>query len=535
MKRTIKLLPLTLSVFLLLNSENAKAQCQIFDDLSVTTVSESPAPVDGVITSESGIVVAVGMPNIALPSNPTEEQLLIISATNPMTEITSAHNITNQSTTLPSGTYSFSNLSVSDNNLIIIYKSSSASWFVEKCILDICNWTQVSNVVNVTETTNLIDYNINESNQIVFLEGSTTISMPSTPEHGQYIILINEQSDGEIIFQQDFLYVSFNYPANTYNFGQFGLENTVTMIYDSFTGKWTISSSDCNEVQCNSNAGQMGSAFKSVCSGDNVNAPAEGIIVSTGDSHIYMLHDGTSSIIYDYSTNGSFLNNGAYPTNVQLSISSVVGPPGSDGLPDLNSPCTDMVLPGCPVIFYDPISINHSAVCNENTNTYDVNFSIMGGGPSSSGGGTYSVTGSFNGTVNPEQQYTIEGIAASSSYSITVLNDGKGCTAFITEEPIFCDNIENCTSTATMPTNNSIWVCDGQSGGSGTTTLNLDPGHVVCYFLHDSPTDLLGTIYDQNSNGLFSKPVSFSGNSPLFISAVVGPQDSGGCVNPATA
>jgi len=94
--------------------------------------------------------------------------------------------------------------------------------------------------------------------------------------------------------------------------------------------------------------------------------------------------------------------------------------------------------------------------------------------------------------------------------------------------------VEACTSTATMPTN-AIWVCEGELGGSGASTLDLNPGHVVCYILHDSSTDQLGTIYDQNSSGLFSQPADLPGNSALYISAIVGPPGASGCPDEATA
>ncbi len=194
------------------------------------------------------------------------------------------------------------------------------------------------------------------------------------------------------------------------------------------------------QITCPDDAGQMGTALKSVCGGETVNAPADGVVVGEGSVHVYLLHDGAGTIIYDFSTNGTFVNDGVYPTNSQLYISSIVGPPGPDGIPDLSATCTDVVLPGCPVIFYDPISINHYVDCNQTTGNATVNFSITGGGPSASGG-TYTVTGSYNGTVNPGQQYIIDGISAGSTYTITVVNDGKGCTGSINEGPI------NCTKT----------------------------------------------------------------------------------------
>lgn len=112
-----------------------------------------------------------------------------------------------------------------------------------------------------------------------------------------------------------------------------------------------------NSEPCEDDAGQMGSALKSVCGDENVYAPAEGVIVSPENVHVYLLHDGTGTIIYDSSSDGTFVNDCTYPTNVQLSISSVVGPPSPDGIPDLNATCSDIVLPGCPVIFYDPVII----------------------------------------------------------------------------------------------------------------------------------------------------------------------------------
>jgi len=195
------------------------------------------------------------------------------------------------------------------------------------------------------------------------------------------------------------------------------------------------------QITCPDDAGTMGSALKSVCGGDNVNAPAEGVVIGAGSVHVYLLHDGTGSIIYDSSSDGTFVNEGNdIPRNIQLYISSVVGPPGPNGIPDLSASCTDVVLPGCPVIFYDPIVINHYYECDQTTGELTVNFSITGGGPSATGG-SYSVTGSYSGTVSPGQQYIIDGITDGSTYSITVVNDGKGCTGAINEGPV------NCTKT----------------------------------------------------------------------------------------
>jgi len=95
-------------------------------------------------------------------------------------------------------------------------------------------------------------------------------------------------------------------------------------------------------------------------------------------------------------------------------------------------------------------------------------------------------------------------------------------------------DVEACTSTATMPTGD-VWVCAGQTAGAQATSSDLNTGHAICYILHDSPSPTLGTVYDQNSTGIFSQPASLPGNSALYISAIVGPPGAGGCPEPATA
>jgi len=104
----------------------------------------------------------------------------------------------------------------------------------------------------------------------------------------------------------------------------------------------------------------------------------------------------------------------------------------SGGDEDDNDIAVVELIPGC-----TPITITTEVDCNENIGQYSVSFSIMGGAPSTSGG-TYQVTGSFNGSVNPGQQYLIYGLSDGSNYSINVIDDGNGCTESFSDGPIEC-------------------------------------------------------------------------------------------------
>lgn len=251
---------------------------------------------------------------------------------------------------------------------------------------------------------------------------------------------------------------------------------------------------------CTADAGNMATALVTVCGGDNVNAPAEGTSVPAGSVLVYLLHDGTGTVIEDYNSTGTFVNDGEYPANVQLFISSAVGPDDGTGFPDLSDDCSDLA-DGTPVIFYDPIVISHMIDCDPTTATASVNFSITGGGPSASGG-SYSVTGSFNGDVNPGEQNIISGISDGSTYSLTVINDGKGCTAFIDPQTVSCTK---------MPI--ELISYEGEAKKEGNLLKWVTASEIQnAYFTLERATTFSGfvKIHEQAGAGTYSLPSKYS-------------------------
>lgn len=88
----------------------------------------------------------------------------------------------------------------------------------------------------------------------------------------------------------------------------------------------------------------------------------------------------------------------------------------------------------------NPIVINHNVVCNEGNGTYDVQFSISGGGAGSQGG-VYNVAGDYTGTVLAGQVRSITDLAEGTIYSINVINDGFNCSASISNGPNNCSKL----------------------------------------------------------------------------------------------
>lgn len=90
-----------------------------------------------------------------------------------------------------------------------------------------------------------------------------------------------------------------------------------------------------------------------VCENTTLITPKTGEIVDTGSISGYILHDGefTLGTVYEMNVSGSFHNDGTYPQNQKLFISPVVGRPGTPELFDVDHECTDVLLPGKPVVF----------------------------------------------------------------------------------------------------------------------------------------------------------------------------------------
>jgi len=114
------------------------------------------------------------------------------------------------------------------------------------------------------------------------------------------------------------------------------------------------------------------------------------------------------------------------------------------------------------IIFLCPIEISTACICDNVTNTYDLNVSISGGFPGASTNALFSVTGDvFEGMVSHSEDFQIAELPDSTSYTINV-SDEKGCMA-TASEMIFCQDklpIELMSFSAeAMPNGNQLkWI-----------------------------------------------------------------------------
>jgi len=200
--------------------------------------------------------------------------------------------------------------------------------------------------------------------------------------------------------------------------------------------------SNCSKkTPCDNYAGIMSQSIHVACAGDFINTPAYGTIIDSNSNLTYVLHDGQSTLgnIYATSVSGTFINDGSIPTNTNLNISAVVGP-FVNGTPDYLNSCTNVSLPGTPVVFLDPIQIETNYICNNATGMFTVNFVITGGGPANNTG-FYTVSGDWSGMAEPGVNYSITALQDNSIASIHVLDDGKGCGTSTTVGPVQCTKL----------------------------------------------------------------------------------------------
>jgi len=213
------------------------------------------------------------------------------------------------------------------------------------------------------------------------------------------------------------------------------------------TGTYTISAADgagcTNDFDapytcegCDNDAGTPNPAAV-VCSGDAANGGNASPMVDPGSGLVYALHTGTPAGILATNGTGTFTNDGSFPTNQQLYISAAVGVlDAASGLPDLADPCSDIDLPGTPVIFLTPITGNSATSCNDATGETTVTYSFTGGQPAYDGS-SYTVSGDATGSATSGQSLTFIAPSSSTSYTINA-TDASGC-AGLTEGPLNCN------------------------------------------------------------------------------------------------
>lgn len=168
-----------------------------------------------------------------------------------------------------------------------------------------------------------------------------------------------------------------------------------------------------------------------LCAGDELVATANETVLNTvggiPDVLGYALHNNPDGnieaadfVAYDLNSTGTWVNDGSFPTNTTLYVSSIVADDANaDGLPDLDDACISVSV-GAPVVFLEPLVLEIDASCDFNTGEYTVTAMPMGGYPAFDPTSTYTVFGDFFGELVVGESITIifpEGSATSYDFT----------------------------------------------------------------------------------------------------------------------
>lgn len=146
--------------------------------------------------------------------------------------------------------------------------------------------------------------------------------------------------------------------------------------------------------------------------------------------------------------------------------------------------------------------------CDATNQNYTVTIPLSGGTP------PYTV----NGNPVTGSTFTSAPITSGATYNFTV-SDANGCTAATVTGSFLC----NCTTQAGTMDLQSLSTCEG--GNVTATHLGgetLDGNDVTAYVLHTDTGTVLGTVFDQNSTGIFSFQNGMVYGTTYYISFVVG-------------
>jgi len=256
-----------------------------------------------------------------------------------------------------------------------------------------------------------------------------------------------------------------------------------------------------------------------LCENEISNGGLNDVVVSPGSTLVYVLHNGLNMLdtIYAVNSDGSFLNDGTYPVNHQLYISTIIGQiANNDSIPDMSDDCTAIGLPGTPVVFLTDISITTDIMCEagEATITYVPN----GGHPAFDNSLSYTITGSDNATVLFRDTTTFTD--TSGSFTLTA-TDGLGCSSTISELTECEDGSGMCLSQIGSQPIDAFILCDGDQVDASSEGFLVQQDATLVYVLHDGNTNL-GAIEDINSTGIFTNSGIYPTDTQFYIAAMIG-------------
>ena len=155
-----------------------------------------------------------------------------------------------------------------------------------------------------------------------------------------------------------------------------------------------------------------------------------------------------------------------------------------------------------------PVAGQLAVLCNTTNDSFTVSFTISGGT------GPYSVPG---GTVSGNV-FTSDPIPNGSVYTFTI-TDAVGCNAL----PFTGTHNCNCTSSAGTMGATTLHACEDQTVTAvHNGDASLDGNDVSAYVLHSGSGSLLGTVFAQNTTGIFGIQPGMLTESTYYISYVVG-------------
>ncbi len=280
-----------------------------------------------------------------------------------------------------------------------------------------------------------------ECQEVVFLETITiSASEICDPQTGQFNVQVMINGGGPDFFDGHSYTVTGNLSGEIlasqfYTFGPFDSGDTYSFdITDDGKGcNVSFEGSTTCEITPDCDAGILGgNAF--VCEGEFVVANTLNSELPNDGALAYLLHDGSSDAIgdniYQTSLDGVFMSDGTIPTNVTLCITAIVGDDVSpEGIPlDSGSGgCFD--ISNCfQVVFLDPINVETTEICDDQTGQYTVEVNISGGGPEFFVGHAYTLSGDFEGEVETDETLVLGPFDSNYTYSFNVVEDGKGCS-----------------------------------------------------------------------------------------------------------
>ncbi len=183
-------------------------------------------------------------------------------------------------------------------------------------------------------------------------------------------------------------------------------------------------------IKCHSNPGILmanSSTGTNICENGRVSVDSNGFILSNSQKLFYMYHTaGPDLTVEDLPLDdnqiisyGNFLDNTAEISG-KIWATSFVAQTGNEEIPDFSDPCL-LVSNTIEINMLDPITINHTANCNEDEGVYTFDVTIEGGLPAINGDAQYNVSSPvYAGLLSAGQDLSVGPIPNGTSYYLFV-------------------------------------------------------------------------------------------------------------------